>query len=779
MIRSLFFLWLCLWLALPSHGRAEATPAPRTILALYSLKEERALRVSNLHRMAEMPLNHLGYKLRYHNVDQGIEKIAFTEDVHGILAWFPPGTRLKDPHAYIDFLHRVADAELPLVIMGDLGFIQKPDGAKLPLETINDVLHRFGVQIEDYWVGVTYDAELTHIDRTLFPFERPFPTLLPQYQSMTTFNDEAEVILAAHHKRGLHTDATLALISPQFSYISQGYSFYERNEQDTNKIFYQWYVNPFRFFARAFGSDHTPKPDVTTHAGRRIFYSHIDGDGWNNISEAPEYRNEFALASRVILEEVLKKHPQIPTSVAPIAAELDPTWVGRKNSQQVAKDIFALAHVEATSHTYSHPFAWRFFDGYSPEKEAPYLEHYKNGHWEQSFFDQLLSRGGLDTANLRCSMPEPEEDHDHAYDDNSHDQEDQPIPARYQIPRAYGNAQFNLDLEICGAAEKISEYTPNRQPVRLVQWSGDTAPYKDVLAKLEQHDMLNINGGDTRFDPEYPSYIWVSPIGRQVGDYWQIYASNSNENTYTKDWSVRYYGFQYLPRTWENTNLPYRIKPANLYYHTFTGERLSSLNALKKNIKHANTLDLHPMWASRYASIAKGFYSTKLVNLNSDSWKIEDRGDLQTIRFDHASFKTVDYARSTGVIGHQYHGGSLYVFCDKSVKSPVITLHNSKNSINNESADRAFLYQSSWDVWSLERRIGGFRFSARGFGKGEMHWHLPTEFRARVLVTDEHGNEVKDIDYHQQGSELHLALPMRTNEKMTITVKYQELSTKE
>jgi len=33
-----------------------------------------------------------------------------------------------------------------------------------------------------------------------------------------------------------------------------------------------------------------PVPDVTTLDGRRMYFSHIDGDGWNNISEIEGYR---------------------------------------------------------------------------------------------------------------------------------------------------------------------------------------------------------------------------------------------------------------------------------------------------------------------------------------------------------------------------------------------------------------------------------------------------------------------------------------------------------
>lgn len=163
------------------------------------------------------------------------------------------------------------------------------------------------------------------------------------------------------------------MLTEKGGYIASGFSHYESK----NGAFLQWYVNPFRFFADAFRTTGMPIPDTTTVTGRRIFYSHIDGDGWGNVSTADKYNGKGLYASEVILREVVDGFPDLPVTVAPIAADLDPAWTGTIRSQQIARALFSRRNVEPASHTYTHPFEWRFFGpAYKPENELPFLSKY-------------------------------------------------------------------------------------------------------------------------------------------------------------------------------------------------------------------------------------------------------------------------------------------------------------------------------------------------------------------------------------------------------------------
>ena len=81
-------------------------------------------------------------------------------------------------------------------------------------------------------------------------------------------------------------ESHLVVAGPNGGYVAAGYTHYSNAE--FNRL--QWFVNPFEFFRVALGTDDLPKPDATTLSGRRIFYSHVDGDGWRNLTEVAPYR---------------------------------------------------------------------------------------------------------------------------------------------------------------------------------------------------------------------------------------------------------------------------------------------------------------------------------------------------------------------------------------------------------------------------------------------------------------------------------------------------------
>src|SRR4051794_4361610 len=72
-------------------------------------------------------------------------------------------------------------------------------------------------------------------------------------------------------------------------------------------------------------------------------------------------------------------------------------------------------------------------------------------------------------------------------------------------PRTYNLYPFDIDEEVRGAARRIEKYCPAGKKVKILQWSGSTVTFGGMLAAVRQAGMRNINGGDSRFDPEYPS----------------------------------------------------------------------------------------------------------------------------------------------------------------------------------------------------------------------------------------------------------------------------------
>ncbi len=683
-------LILLFFLFLPIPANADALPLARTVIAFYDSKVT-SMEQSMAHSMAEMPLNHLGIILEYHDIQAPLPAVSQRSDVRGVLSWFTTETRIPHPERYLRWAAEMVDAGKQFVILGNPAFFEDSKGKPTPLSSINFFLHRLGLHTNLSWVNFTYSTTLSVQEASMFLPGKQINGIKPAYLIVDVLDSQVTAVLRSDGN-------PLVLTGPHGGYVADGYShsFHDTKEEEIR----QWYINPFRFFSRAFATDSLPKPDTTTLAGRRIFYSHIDGDGWNNYSQIEAYKKRHMLASEVIMERVAKAYPDLPLTLTLIGADIDPAWSGTPESSRVAKAFFALPNIEAGSHTYSHPFYWQFFASGDWRKEYPYLDRYPDGGWES------------ESTRLLWEKTAPSEGE---------------LPHGYTTPRAYARKPFDINREVAGSVAAITPLLPAGKKVEILNWPGNCLPWEQAVALTRQAGLHNINGGDSRFDSEYPSYASVAPIGRRVGKELQIYASSSNENTYTDLWNGRFYGFTLLKTSLKNTETPVRIKPLNIYYHIYSGEKLAGLHAVLSNLDYARAQPVAPIPASQFAAIAEGFYSTKLIPLGENSWRVTQRGALNTLRFDHATLQTVDLARSSGVIGQRHFQGSLYVYLDQAATSPVVTLKPLPLSGQEADSPNPYLIESRWQISGLTHKDTGFRFTTTGFGAGDMRWHVPED----------------------------------------------------
>ena len=657
---------------------------PRTVLALYDSSENDKPQWSKIHQFAEMPLNHLGIKLKYYNIRQGLPELDSISDLIGIISWFNSGIQLEDPLSYLKWLESVVRSGRKIVILGDPGIRVDKEGKSVAGVYLNRFFRLLGLKYTDDWISFTYDLEFVFKDANVVEFERKYKGINPPFFRLIPLNSTVNSHLVVRKASQPNSESHVVVTFPAGGYVADGYAI--RNSNIEDKEIRQWLVNPFEFFQRAFDIEAYPKPDTTTLAGRRIYYSHIDGDGWLNRTLIEEYRKQKFLSSRVVLEEIIKTFPDLPVTTTAVVAELDPKWHGSTESLAVARELFSFPQVEIGSHTYSHPFDWQFFAEGDAKKEIPYLYKYPNGGW-----------GGNGIKNQFLSIISKKEENDYGYHETGQGQG----PEEYHVPRAYAHQPFDLDMEITGAADFLNRLAPKGKTVKVVMWSGNTTPFEAAIKRTRLAGFYNINGGDSRFDHEYRSYAWVSPIGRIVGNEIQIYSSNSNENTYTNLWQGPYHGFRYLTDTLDNTERPIRIKPFNLYYHMYSGERRASMNAIISNLNYALSKEIIPIATSRYCAIAEGFYSTRIYQVSRRQWRIENRGKLQTLRFDQADQLSVDFSRSKGVIGQRHYQGSLYCYLDESEKNPELVLmglHQKSARLKNL---KPYLVQSRWRVWNV------------------------------------------------------------------------------
>lgn len=686
-----------LCLALAGFGAARAATAegrsPRTVIALVDVAPDDTLKYSQVHQMATMPLNHLGLIVEPHNYADGLPDLSGRSDVLGILTWFAAPGR-PGAYEYLDWAERQIAAGRRFVILGEIGALSDSNRGTVPLTRLNRFLEKLGISFNGGYVPLPVDMAYLREDRDFWGFEDR-PPVPPPYGIFRPAHPDASVHVEVGRVDDPGRASAVAVTTPVGGFVAGGYV----AEVDFGNTIRRWRVNPFRFFARAFGVEAAPKPDTTTLVGRRIFYSHVDGDGWRSQSEV-QLAEKPASAAEVLLDRVVTRYPDLPVTIAPIAAELDPEWVDDPVARRTAAAMFALGHVEAGTHTYSHPFQWSFYRDYDERRE----------------------RAIIRASGVGSGQPGDEHAVQGAY--NVDVQETGSVAGlneNYRIPRAFHAEPFDLAREVTGSVDVIGRFAGGK-PVAVLQWSGDTTPFEAAVGAVRQAGIPNINGGDTRFDAEHPSYGFVAPIGIRIGAERQIYASNSNENTYTELWTGRFFGFRHLQETLERTESPIRVKPINIYYHTYSAERIASLNALIDNLEYARRQRIVPVRTSDFARLAEGFFTAGIEPLGDRRWRIVDRGALQTIRFDAATLVTVDFARSTGVLGATALQGSLYVALDPAAPSPVVALRDRTQVGDLAPAERPYLLDSRWPLRDLRFVDGSVKVSAGGFGRGEMTW---------------------------------------------------------
>ena len=147
------------------HAAAAAeTPVPRVILAFYDGNEDPERKFTRIHQMAEMPLNHLGLVVRYHDISRGLPADAALVGVRGFLTWFGSGRVMEDPVAYLRWATRVAETGRRFVILGNLGFTANRAGRPTAQTAIDRFFGALGVQGAGGWKQVTYDVSIAHKD---------------------------------------------------------------------------------------------------------------------------------------------------------------------------------------------------------------------------------------------------------------------------------------------------------------------------------------------------------------------------------------------------------------------------------------------------------------------------------------------------------------------------------------------------------------------------------------------------------------------------------------
>jgi hypothetical protein len=284
-----------------------AEPVKREILALYDGASEGSADGSRIHRFAELPLNHLGYIVHFHDIRNTLPEPASVMRYRGVLTWFAGG--VPDTNAYLAWANDVARRNVQYVILGDIGV----DATPRNLFLLNNLLRNIGLQHLGDTVAPTRGVKIAHKDPQLVEFECHLDPVLPDYPVIEPIDSKLRIGLSVEiFSRARSVSSTLVSTSPRGGFAALNYEFCHQKAPTHQG---RWLINPFEFFTDAFGREAFPIPDITTISGRRLYFGQMQSQGWMAESQIERYRQTKTVAAEVVLRELVEPFPSLPMTL--------------------------------------------------------------------------------------------------------------------------------------------------------------------------------------------------------------------------------------------------------------------------------------------------------------------------------------------------------------------------------------------------------------------------------------------------------------------------------
>jgi polysaccharide biosynthesis protein PelA len=664
--------------------KAVMVPAPRKILAIYDSGEGLTGDTSKIFENCQTVLNYLGLVVDYQDVNQPLPGPRTMAGYRGILTWFE-SDGINNPQVFLAWLGKQLNQGIKLVIFGSMGFSE---------ENLSPAVKQLAKAVYAH-LGLDHGADFTNqrmrlgyatVDPAMVGFERAYPPVPMQYERFSPLDASVTVHLGLTRTDRPGVESAVVSTGPGGGMIWGPYVLWREAAPPYRK---QWYVNPFAFFTAALDLATLPKPDPTTLNGRRIAFSHIDGDAFAGFTEV----RKNAVCADIIRNRILVHYP-FPVTVSVIVAEIDPAAKGNDQRVALAREIFALPNVEPASHAYSHPFYW------DPD------------------FDNTLAE----------------------------------YPSQYgmQIPGYEFDAAMEIDYSVRYINDHLA---PPGKPCRVFLWTGNCKPLAVHIKRCDDLGLLNMNGGDTVFDAVNDSYTGVAPLYRKVNGRYQYHIGEANENILTNLWEGPFYGYREIITTMQRTGTPRRIKPIDIYYHFYSGQYKASVEALETVYQWVLSQPIAPMFTSSYLNIAKSWLGCRLfVDASGQQYGVENYGDCLTLRFDDEN-RVPDLIHCRNVLGFFKDQHGLFVHLAPGESSADIAFarqadlpvdHGPRPYLRQASGwVRNFQFTGDQIVFQLKGFGSGY-VELAGMKPGT-RWHLvgnaPVE-KADRLVVDENGTLV-------------------------------------
>lgn len=665
-----------------SIGVGHIEVMPRKILMVQALEQEESLHTSTGAYAMSMPLNYLGYDVHYADVNTNLPARVNNDRYAGIVVVLR--SVANNATAWRLWLLSQIQNGTKVVFMGQFGFaLDGPTARQLSLRVVPEPAVPTGAYVISKDPVIGFEVMPAPDARTIVGIKAA-----PETTSLL------RVGVGKHQY-------DVAALTPWGGFALDPYHMHLDTVDQ-----YRWPLQPLEFYRRALDLPDMPVPDLTSENGRRLMYTHVDGDGFASRGEFAGATHQYT--GQILYDRVFTRYP-IPMTVSVIEGETGEQGAYPSLSstlEPIAARIFSLPHVEIASHTYSHPFFWTEIDGDTGTRK-PMTQRF------------LLSGNENFLFNL-------------------------PIDG-YEV---------DVEREVEGSIDYInSRLAPPGKKVEVFLWSGDAMASASVLRRVARAGVLNMNGGDTTITRQTPSWTRIAAYGLAKGtspNEFQVYAATMNENVYTGNWTGPFYGYKRVLETFEMTDSPIRFKALNVYYHFYSASKKASFEALTRVFDSVLKQPVVPIYATDYIRRVLEWRRT-VVAREGDAWLVRSGDDLRQLRWPGSGVPDTDTAQ--GIAGYIQGPGGLYVHMGAS-QAKFSMLAMDHNAL-------PYIHTASGLVRNFDRTDRRLRFDFGGYYKPFIL--LANANNCRVLINGRpasapihsglrrvsvSGNAVRPINFH-------------------------------
>jgi len=591
-LRGVLPLVLLALLATPV-ARAGETPEKMRVIALMdSAPHQWQFDIHDpIHTFLEMPLNYLGIVVERHDIRHGPPPEEWLENARAIVTlfdytdkpcdWLWPWLEEQAKRPGMRFVHTE-----------DFGPLIAGKDGKADYTRLSKWLARFGLGCDDYYRDEPLGVKTTLSDLALCAYEAD-PRFLATHSGPWNESDRNRVWVTTELVRKGTGRKRHPVVTGAWGGVALAPWTLRRGSELGDR---RWHLDPFEFFRVALGLDRVPAAHPAVLNGRRMFFCHVDGDGFESISTV----EHGAYAAKCFLDRIIDEFP-LPFTISVIIGSLTNDIAVKEETDRMdlARKIFTRKNVEPASHAVLHPFFWQV------EKAPSYARR-------MAAYKPLLNYEATPGNEVRDSF-------------------------RFISERLLEEGRY----------------------CRVMLWSGDTTPTGATVAEVAKLGSWNLNGGTYRWDGVHDSVGYVSPWARRVAGAVQVYAGAGNENEYEGFWDRLPTAYKHVDVTITRTGTGRIIKPANVYLHFYSAERPGRLKSALQLIRKWGLEErTSPVFASEYCKAVYAASTTARLFRNDDGggggggggWRFSGFGLCRTLRIDGET-RSVDFAKSTGLLG--------------------------------------------------------------------------------------------------------------------------------